>query len=371
MPEPFRTLHVIDTGGPGGAETMFAQLVAGWPGGSECVDAVVSRDGWLLAELHRRNATAAVLDPQGSLNVRYLAKLVGRIRRHRPAVVLAHLFGSCLYAGLAGRLCGVPVVGILHGQSDIGDGRLAGLKNGLLRRILARLVCVSEELADDIAGRLDFDRARLRVIRNGIDTRTFAPAESAGNPATDATGDFVVGAVGNIRRPKSYDVLLRAARQVIDRQPDIRFRIVGEGSDPLLADLLALRAELGLDDHVAFDGFQMVDAGLYSDFDLYVSSSTTEGFSLTCVEAMACARPVVATRSGGPQGIIDDGSTGLLVDVQAPDQLATAILQLYDDPQLRRQLGNAARRSAVDRYSIDATLAAYVDLCDEIRRPIR
>lgn len=360
MGKPLKILQLIDTGGPGGAETMFAQLVSRWPANDGHVIGVVSREGWLALELRRLNVTPKVIASKGSFNFSYLSTLVRLIKEEDADIVVAHLFGSCLYASIAGLITGRPVIGVLHGHSDISNERFLWLKSWLLRRGLARLVCVSDALADMYKESIGFPSTRCRVIHNGIDTERFLPLDG------EHRQEFVVGAVGNLRRPKSYDVLLHAAQIVTQELPEIRFEIVGQGSEELLEELVKLRNDLDLENNVNFAGFRAVDAELYGEFDLYVSSSTTEGFSLTCIEAMACGLPVIATRSGGPETIIEDGRTGVLVDVQDPHALARAIVQLIRDPNYRHQLALRGRQSILERFDIEQTLDAYSGLCQDL-----
>jgi glycosyltransferase involved in cell wall biosynthesis len=336
---------------------MFAQLVSRWPTEHGDVISIVSREGWLSEELRRLDAAPRVINPKGSFNLSYLLTLVRLIKDERIDVVIAHLFGSCVYASIAGLITGRPVVGVLHGQSDISSEKHLWLKSWLLRRGLAHLICVSDALADKYTQSLPFPESKCAVIHNGIDTDRFRPLDREDH------SDVVVGAVGNLRRPKSYDVLLRAANIVVKEFPDTRFEIVGQGEGELLDELVALRKELDLDNNVNFAGFRTVDAALYNEFDIYASSSTTEGFSLTCVEAMACGLPVVATRSGGPDTIVQDDETGLLVDVQNPEALADALISLIREPGYRDQRGLRGRDSVRERVNIQQTVDAYIGVC--------
>jgi len=93
--------------------------------------------------------------------------------------------------------------------------------------------------------------------------------------------------------------------------------------------------------------------------DVYVLSSSSEGFSLTSVQAMACGRPVVATRSGGPEEIVLNGETGMLVPTRSPDTLADALHELATSPAKREAFGRAGRQRALDCFSIDSMIAGY------------
>jgi glycosyltransferase involved in cell wall biosynthesis len=135
---------------------------------------------------------------------------------------------------------------------------------------------------------------------------------------------------------------------------------------------MQLHAVLDLGDTVRFLGFREDVAGVLEDLDIYVSSSTAEGFSLTTVEAMASGVPVVATRSGGPEEIVEDGVTGVLVPTHSPEKLAEAIHELAQDPARRRRMADAARTAAGKRFAIATMLRKYEALyesCLQDRRP--
>ena len=113
---------------------------------------------------------------------------------------------------------------------------------------------------------------------------------------------------------------------------------------------------------------------LYRRCDVFVAPSRYESFGLIYLEAMNYAKPVIGCRAGGPEDIIEDGDTGLLVPPQDPGVLADAIIQLVSSPDQRREMGLAGRRRLLDRYSHTAMAEEFVtvyrkmlSLSDEIR----
>jgi glycosyltransferase involved in cell wall biosynthesis len=219
-------------------------------------------------------------------------------------------------------------------------------------------------------GAVRLDAARTVVVPNGIDARRFADARpSLLRAELGLQADQVlIGAVGNVRPSKAYDVLLHACA-ALARNGNERFVcvIAGQPTGVLYERLVALHAELELGDRVRFVGFRDDVPALMRSLDIYVSSSSVEGFSLTTIEAMASGVPVVATRSGGPQEIIEDGVDGLLVPVGAPERLADALRELIGDPERRRALATAARDAVTRRYTIDAKLDSYEALYERAR----
>jgi glycosyltransferase involved in cell wall biosynthesis len=258
---------------------------------------------------------------------------------------------------------------VLHGQSDLArGGRFALLKRAALRLGTRRTVFVSRRLADELRGVLGIAEDRVAVIANGIDLRRFE--HMATRPLRDELGlsrdQILVGAVGNIRGPKSYATLLQAAARLCARSDRYHFAIAGEGSGELYTQLLDQRRTLQLEQRVSFLGLRSDIPGFLRSCDVYALSSITEGFSIACVEAMAAGVPVVATRSGGPEEILEHERTGLLVATRDPEALAAAIERVALDAALCDALTRAARARVVERYTLEAMLSGYARLLHDV-----
>lgn len=358
-------LHAIDTSGPGGAETVFLNLARGLDSTKYRSYAVIKSEGWVAGQLRKFGLEPFFADTKGSFSLRYLYQLVRIIRKNKIDVIQSHLFGSNVYCSLAGLICRVPVISVFHGAVDINPlSKLLHAKFSILNRGSAKVVFVSQSLNDTISKSGMLARHKSVVIYNGIDTQLFHPQRSQHlkNQFGLGADDIVIGAMGNIRRPKGYDVLLHAAALLVKKSTRYKFMIAGDGSGRLYEDLLKLRDDLGLKAHVFFLGFQEDVAQVLNNFDIFLLSSTTEGFSIATIEAMACGLPVVVTRSGGPEEIVTHGENGLLVDVASAPQIADAIELIAHDAALRERLMHKARMDVVTKFSMDAMLRAYENL---------
>ena len=355
-------LHLIDTGGPGGAETVFLRVAAGLDARGWRAVPVVNRDAWLARELRAAGLQPIVMSSKGSLNVEYLRALCHLARSSKARALVTHLYGSAVYGGVAGRLTRRPVVSVLHGQTDVGtEERFAWIKSQVVGHGAVRLVAVSEHLRQALECRIAAPPQRWTVIPNGVDTQALRAGGSCGlrHRLAIPSDAVVVGALGNIRRPKGYDVFLRAAAELARSSDRLQFVIGGEAKHDLMNELLALRDDLGLQQRVHFAGLQTDVRGFLGDIDVFLLTSSTEGFSIACVEAMACGLPVVATRSGGPEEIVVDQRTGFLCPVGDFRALADRVRQLAGSAELRARMGAAGRQRAVERFSLDAMLDAY------------
>jgi glycosyltransferase involved in cell wall biosynthesis len=357
-------LNVIDTAGPGGAETIFLETCARIDRRHFNSVCVVSEEGWLTKELRGREIEPHVIPSKGSLNFSYLWSLMRLAREKRPALIVGHLFGSSVYCSMTGALLGIPVISILHGHSDIaGESRLPSVKK-LLLRLARRVVFVSGQLQRALGTELRISKSRSVVIPNGIDFDRFSRAgDRPLRGELDLADDkILVGAVGNIRAAKSYETFLQAAN-LLSKQSDLyHFVIAGEGSGPLYNEVRRLCTSYDLDDKVTFLGLRTDVPAILRSLDVYVLSSITEGFSIACVEAMAAGIPVVATRSGGPEEILEHGQSGLLVPVKNPHALAAAVQTVSQNPTLRAKITATARSRVKSQYTLQTMIESYEQL---------
>jgi glycosyltransferase involved in cell wall biosynthesis len=156
----------------------------------------------------------------------------------------------------------------------------------------------------------------------------------------------VVGSVANFKAAKDHATLLRAAAQVRQAIPSVRFVLVGQG--PLEAETRRLAGQLGLDQTVVFAGFRTDATRLMAGFDAFALSSTYEGLPIALIEAMAVGCPAVVTRVGGTPEVVADGVHGFLVPPRDPAALAAGLTRLLGDRALRDGLGQAAAARAQD-----------------------
>lgn len=363
-------LHVIETWGVGGAETVCVDVASGIDRSRFRSIGAVQREGWVYETMRARGLEPVVVRPGKHMrDLTYLWGLVRVCRRERVRLLQSHLVTSSLYTCVVGRLLSIPVVSTFHGVIDFDPRRrLARVEARTISRLAARLVFVSEGLRKEFLATYRARADRTVVIHNGIDADAFRPApdralrQRLGIPEAA----IVVAAVGNIRTAKAYDELLRVADRLRDAQPPMHFVIAGWERQPLYDQLLQLRQELRLEDRVSFLGYVDDPRTVFGSADIYLSTSSTEGFSLTTVQAMASELPVVVTRSGGPEEIVTDRVDGLLFPVGATSEIAGALAALATNVAERRRLGEAGRQTVLRRFTTDRMVARYQQVYDEL-----
>jgi glycosyltransferase involved in cell wall biosynthesis len=240
----------------------------------------------------------------------------------------------------------------------------------LAARRAAAFVYVSAAVERFFAG---LGLPRGRVIYDGIDAAAFAGAEPLPRAALGvAADDLVVSNVGRLDVWKGSDVFLQAMAQVVRAEPRARGLIVGPvTSADFAARLRTMVSDLGLGDRIVFTGARDDVPRIMATSDVIVHAATRpEPFGLVVAEALAAARPVIATRGGGVPEIVEDGIDGIdgiLVTCGAPDEMAAAILWTlrHRDEALRRA---AAAQQRIGRFAPRLHAAAMQDLYDEVLR---
>jgi len=357
-----RVLHLIETGGPGGAERVLTSLTLALGAAGEFHSTVgLLKDGWVAQELRRHGQTPVLFRLRRPLDPALLWALVRHLRRARVDLVHAHEFTMNVYGGVAAALAGVPAVGTVHGRGYYAEAgrRIAALK--LATRLGLVPVAVSSDIRQFLADTLGL--AGLRLIPNGIDVERPASGDRARARAALALPPAipVIGAIGNLYPVKGHTILLRAVAHL---PVPAHLVIAGRGEEE--AALRREAAALGLGDRLHLLGFRDDVPDLLAAFDIYALPSFSEGQSLALIEAMAAGRPIVATAVGGNPELLGAGEpTGLLVPPGEPAALAAALARLLAEPAAAERLGAAARARARAEFSLAVMLGRYRALYQE------
>lgn len=365
-------LHVIESRGPGGAETVLRELVVRTSRPAQRALAIIPADsGWLERVLPRETQRHVQPTPparSGPLDIAYIRGLRRVMAAEHPALIHAHSFDTALYASLAAMGSSIPIVATFHGASDV---QRRGFRNRLKWAAVAQanaLVCVSESLAQLARATPGVPTRAVRAILNGVDLAPFTGITNAAlrTQLQLAAETRLIGALGNVRGPKGYPILLEAFAALRTRGLDAHLVIAGDDKGALGDELRGQRRALGLEPHMTFLGFIDAPAPYLEGLDIFVLSSLSEGFSLSTVQAMVAARPIVATRSGGPQELIAHDVTGTLVQAGSAEALTDELWRLAHEPALAARIGAAARARALGTFSIEGMVSAYEALYEEL-----
>ncbi|PYV91326.1 MAG: TIGR03088 family PEP-CTERM/XrtA system glycosyltransferase [Acidobacteria bacterium] len=302
------------------------------------------------------------------------ARLWQALRKLRPAIVHTRNL-PCLECQVSAAMARVP--GRVHGEHgrDVYDLDGSNLKYNLLRRVVRPVVdhyiAVSSDLADWLVRIVGARADRLTQIYNGVDSRRFhpraAPRNSFGHGFCSER-KFVIGSVGRMQAVKDQLTLVRAFLGLLETVRDARkrLRLVVVGDGPLREESQKLLSAAGAEHLAWLPGERQDIPEMMRALDLFVLPSLAEGISNTILEAMASGLPVVATRVGGNPELVEEGLTGMLVPPADPVALAGAVrTYLVDQGKLARH-GQAGRKRAETRFSIDAMVNGYMTVYDAV-----
>jgi glycosyltransferase involved in cell wall biosynthesis len=360
-----KVVHLVIDGEVAGGQLVALQLArAARDRGHEV--AFVSPSPGDFIELGEREGFRTLVVPLGAaLDVRSLIRLTSVLRAERADVLHTHAHFSLNVLGrLAGRLAGAQVVAHMHISNVFrADGvarRAQVAVDNVTARLCSRIVAVSEATRDSLV-RQGYPAARVVVVHNGIGPA--APVEPRRPKGVPDAAPLLLH-VGRLAPVKGQRELIEALALL--RRPDALAVLAGkdlETGGSYQCELEALAAELGVRERVVFAGYRDDVPALLAAADVFVLPSFVEGLPLTVLEAMAAARPVVASRVGGTPEAVVHGETGVLVPPGDVEALAGALNELLADPERARRLGEAGKQRVKERFSVgvmsDRVLAAY------------
>lgn len=349
-----------------GAERVIAHLANGMAraGMQVSVLGLQRRSGALQTLIRERSVTVADLGLQGAWDIAVIGRLSRWLRDRQVDVVCTFLFHGHLVGRLAARRAGVPV--LISSQQVANWG-------GPARRFLERwtgrwcdaMIAVSEDVRDDLVAHYGVPADRVRVIHNSVDLAAFQPSTT---PFERAGPGLVFGSASRLAPEKDHASLIRGFAAARAARPDLPLELKLAGTGPLDQHLRSLAATFGPSSGVSFAG-QVADVrGFYDQLDVYVQPSWTEGLPCAVVEAMAMARPVIATDVAGNREAVEPDATGVLIPSGSPDAWRDAILDMAASPERAVAFGRAGQRRAAARFDAGRMVDETIRLVDELCR---
>lgn len=263
---------------------------------------------------------------------------------------------TCLDAAIAAKMCGRPHVWHIRECISRNPDLKGYLPAPLIRRIVGALSAGIVVNSQYLARQFRRNPCPVHVVHNGVDLVQFAPRERTGILHRELgleASSRLIGIVGTVAPRKGHDTFLQAAKVVHSHRQDVHFVIIGRGLPDYLQSMQGLAKKLQIAGHVHFLGARSDVTSILQDLDILVLASRQETFGRVLVEAMAAAKPVVATRCGGPEEIVIDDETGYLVPIDAPREMSKRLLGLLSSSELCSRLGQAGRQRAIEHFSVE------------------
>lgn len=378
-----RIIARLNIGGPARNAVLLSEGLSGYPHGNDRDDlqwktvlvcGEVGEGEGDMMWLAREKGIEPVIVPELGRELsfwddwRAFWKIYRIICRERPDVIHTHT----AKAGALGRMAGVvykvcskalnkPIlVHTFHGHVlHSYFGRIKTFFFIWVEKILAlftdKIIVVSESLKKELVERFRIaPEKKVQVVELG-----FELDELLKLPSKEDRDVINIGIVGRLVAVKNHRMLLRVAQKI-----KAKFLIVGDGE--LRRELENYVRELGIEDIVEFKGWVKDLGKIYLDLDILVLTSLNEGTPVSIIEAMAAARPVVATNVGGVRDVVEDGKSGYLVGSGDEEKFSEKLLDLINHPEKRKIFGECGRKAVNHRFSKDRLIKDTEKLYNEL-----
>jgi len=363
-------LHIIDSAGMYGAEAVLLNLME--------AQKEMGLNPFLLSVGNMRSGTkdieiaaanralhVSTLRFRDGLNIRGAFELLNIARRKEAHIIHSHGYkGNILIGLLPRRFRNIPTITTIHGWTAtrlLSKISIYEFLDALAMTNLDTVVGVSDSIFSK--RRIKCLRLKPIIINNGIKTLAFEKGSfSREYPAITAKcGEkFQVLAIGRLSPEKGFDILFKAIASLVSDNIPISLVIIGTGE--LQAYLSNLISKLALGDRIHMLGYHQNAYRYLHDFDAFVLPSLTEGLPITILEAMQAEIPIVATRVGEIQNLLDNGELGVLVMPNDPADLSSGLKRVYNDKITANERARKARQKVLDNYGLEQMAMKYTIL---------
>ncbi len=301
-------------------------------------------------------------------------RLYKMLRQYKVDVVQIHAAYLLNYIVPAAKLAGIPVVYTEHSIFDLEQQPKLRRTIRLTAPFLSAITCISQPLADYFIHTIGIDAKRIEIIENGIDIELFSPKDDTNTvaelPWKNANASeplFVFGTVARLCMEKDHPNMLRAFAMLVEKYPQARLIIVGDGVER--TNLEALIKELNITDFVHLAGKALDITERLRSFDVFVMSSQHEGLPMVILEAMACKLPVISTSAGDIASLNASGENLHLVPIKDSPALAEAMEKMLTDVEFRENYAKNGFTFVNNHKSINKVTEAYYSVFKNIGLP--
>ncbi|MBU0533482.1 MAG: glycosyltransferase [Candidatus Omnitrophica bacterium] len=315
------------------------------------------KDGELIKALEEKGIRTEILRLRNwrkIRNIRFIPSLiyslVKLIKKEKINLIHCNEFWVNPYGVISAKITCIPCITHIRTSLDIKK-----IKNYLLA-YSDKLITVSNETRKPIE---KFPKifAKTTTVYNGVDIKDFNPnikGDYVKKELNIAPEEIVIGTIGQLYPDKGQKTFIQAASIVLKTYPATKFFIVGEAKkERYKTQLQDLVDKLGIKDKVIFTDNRNDIPQILASIDIFALPTLKEGFARVIIEAMACAKPVIATRVGGNSEAVVDKMSGFLIPVNSPDVLAQKIIELIQDEDKRKSMGSIGRERVVNNFSLE------------------
>ena len=312
-----------------------------------------------VKRLHQSEVKITSLNANSAWHFRRATTTLKRLLlAESPDVVASFLFHGNVITGTALRRQSIPWVANIR-VADPRRWRMPLEMNRL--QIASKVICVSESVKSYYQNRGSKNVPPMEVIPNGVDVEDIAE-QLAKSPKGTPTHPRL-GFLGRLDPQKGLDLWLEAFVSVVEKQPAVRFIVVGDG--PQRAELETQAKRLGLEEAVVWKGWQERPWEVLGEVDVLVYPSRFEGLSNALLEGMAAGKPLVATSIEGVEEVLGSGPPEQLVPTNDHESMSRSVLQILADKELASKLASWNRAWIEDNYSLDGMIRRFQTVLED------
>jgi glycosyltransferase involved in cell wall biosynthesis len=355
-----RLLHAFSTFSTGGAQARFVRLVREFGGSFHHI----------VTSMDRRFDTARLLSDFPNVEIFDIASSRGRnlnnvprfisaLRSIRPERIVTYNFGTIEWS-FANAWVRLPHLHVEDGfgpeEADRRLRRRSLLRTAGLRLSGAKLITISQSIAEVAREEWHLPRERIILIPNGIDADAYKSVAERGRPSRFApAGEIVIGTVAGLRAEKRLDRLLHAVAS-LPRSDRVVLVIAGDG--PLRAELESLSKALLIQDRTHFLGHMDCVNSLYAEFDIFALSSDTEQLPMVLLESMAAGLPIASTDVGDIRSVLGGDNHKWLCE-RTHEALSAVLHEMIGSPGKRQEIGRDNARIVRAHYAANGMFEAW------------
>ena len=297
-----------------------------------------------LDALKKNNLNSIAIESKNQMSLATISQIKKILKTKQINLIISHDYKATFYSFMANRSFNLPHIGYYHGRTD--ENFKVKLYNFIDGKILARLpkILTVSNATSDYLNKIGISKDKIEVVYNAIEIDDdHIPRQK---PASSAP---IIGVIGRLSHEKGVHIFLKSIDSIIHNCPNVQVLIFGDGPDR--DKLKRLTQSLGLTKYIIFKGFEKDLDKIYSQLDIIVIPSLSEGHPLIILEAWKYAIGIVATKAGGIPEIITSGKTGLLAEVNDPDSLGQKILEAVSDLPAMKIYGQNGLSLLKEQYS--------------------
>lgn len=367
-----KVLHLISGGDTGGAKTHIFTLMKGLSGKVDTKIICFIKDTF-YDEAKERGIDIELYPQEKRWDLSVISKLSDEIKNGKYDLVHAHGARANFICMFLKKKINVPMVTTVHSDYmlDFKDSFYKNLIYTTLNKMSLKkfdhYICVSDNFKKMLVDR-GFDKNKIHVLYNGIDIdeKTLYIPKTAflEKYKINYNGEFLVGIAARLDKVKDHETFIKACKETLEINSDIIFLIAGDGDEQKKLEEMA--KSFGIEKNIYFLGFVRDKYSFFNAIDVNVLTSISESFPYVILEAARLSVPTVSTKTGGIPEIIKDDYTGYLFPVGNYKSLSRYILDLYDQRDKLKELGDNIKREVVERYSHLSMGERQKEIYDEI-----